>query len=190
MVLIRSLAAIMLLFVGLLTLGAPAAAHENHQAAQVEAAEEGSAPAVLQNRTADHADAMAEAHPGTWPARLVRWAGHMHPFAVHFPIALIPVSWLALLFARRRGDAVDLIRAFIIVAGAAALGAAALGWLNAGFALTDRNPIQAVHRWIGTGLGLMGAIIALWAWRKAAAVDSRAMVWTLGLLTLVLLVQG
>jgi uncharacterized membrane protein len=128
--------------------------------------------------------------PITISGRLFAWLGHMHPFAVHFPIALFPISWIALIFARRRGDRPDLIRAFVIVAGAAAVVAATLGWLDAGMALADTNPIRLAHRWMGTTLALIGALLAIWAWRRSAAVDSRPMVWALGLVTVALLVQG
>lgn len=180
-----------------LAVAVPAGAHENHQREQIEAEEQArnastnvTSPAAMREMMADHSEGMEEEMPRTWPGRLIAWSGRMHPFAVHFPIALIPISWIALIIARRRGDTVDLIRAFIIFAGAAAVGAAILGWLNAGFALTDRDPIQGVHRWIGTGLGLVGGAIAVWAWRRASSVNSRAMVWTLGVMTFVLLIQG
>jgi len=187
---------LLVLFAGL-AVEVPAAAHENHQREQIETKEQarktsanGTNPATMPETMADHSEAMAEEMAKTWPGRLIAWAGRMHPFAVHFPIALIPISWLALIIARRRGDTIDLIRAFIIFAGAAAAVAAMLGWLDAGFALADRDPIQGVHRWIGTGLGLVGAVIAVWAWRRMSSVNSRAMVWTLGFMTFVLLIQG
>ena len=44
------------------------------------------------------------------------------------------------------------VTAVIILAGLAAVGAALLGWFNAGFAVTDSDPIRAWHRWIGTAL--------------------------------------
>lgn len=173
----------------------PAAAHKNHN--EVQAAEE-----TQQNGSgaiADHAAnpaasahtmGMEEHRPTTFGGRLVAFAGRMHPFAVHFPIALFPIAWIALIFARRRGDRVDLIRAFVVVAGSAAVIAGLLGWLNGGFQFVDRDPIQMVHRWIGTGLAMVGATLALWAWRRAEAVNSRAMTWALGTVTVVLLVQG
>lgn len=147
-------------------------------------------PGAMHEMMEEHAEEMEDQRPATFSGRLMRWLGQMHPFAVHFPIALFPVSWLALIFARRRGHAVDLIRAFIIVAGVAAVGAGILGWLSAGFTVSDRDPFLTAHRWIGTALAVIGGFLALWSWRRASAVNSRAIVWLLGLATLTLLVQG
>lgn len=191
MVLIRIiLAAVLAAAIGL---AAPAAAHENHQRAQAEQAAKaqrappaGMSPAVMQ----EHMEQMEDQRPTTVSGRLYRLLGAMHPFAVHFPIALIPASWLALVLARRRGHAVDVIRAVIILAGIAAVGAALLGWFNAGFALADRDPIQTWHRWIGTALAVIVGAIGIWAWRHTNSVNSRAMTWALGATTLLLLAQG
>lgn len=128
--------------------------------------------------------------PTTFSGRLWRFLGAMHPFAVHFPIALIPGSFIALVLARRRGHAVDVIRAVIILAGIAAVGAALLGWFNAGFVLVDEDPIQTWHRWVGTALAVIVGAIAVWAWRHTVSVNSRAMTWVLGATTLLLLLQG
>lgn len=125
-----------------------------------------------------------------WHRRLTNWLGRTHPFAVHFPLALFPIAWAALMLARRRGDTEPLIRSIIVVAGGSAAVAGALGWLNGGFALTDADPILMWHRWLGTALGIAGLAIAIWSWRKASAAHSRAMAWALGLATLALLVQG
>ncbi len=114
----------------------------------------------------------------------------MHPFAVHFPLALFPVSWLALVLARRRGGATDVIRALIIVAGASAAGAALLGWFNAGLATVDKDPLLLWHRWLGTAIALVGGVLALWAWRRPSAANGRIMVLLLGTVSLSLLVQG
>ncbi len=140
----------------------------------------------------EHVEAMEEAAGAnrSWPDRLISWMGRTHPFAVHFPIALFPIAWIALIFVRRRGETTALIRAFVIVAGGVAGIAAILGWLDAGFLLTDRDPIQSWHRWIGTALGAAGAAVALWAWRRASALNSSLMLWALGSVTLLLLIQG
>lgn len=173
----------------LITLSGPVNAHEKHnemaQAAETANQADQHSPSAMPGMMEE-----MEQRPTTFSGRLFGWMGRMHPFAVHFPIALFPISWLALIIARRRGDTVDVIRAFIIIAGVAAVGAAALGWLNAGFALTDRDPIQLAHRWLGTVLAVAGALLALWAWRRASSINGRGMVWALGSVTLLLLVQG
>ena len=184
----------------LVALATPALAHREHnqtqpaaENAQAHADEDGpraNTPGAMHEMMDEHGEEMEAQRPTTFGGRLVRWLGQMHPFAVHFPIALFPLSWLALIFARRRGHATDIIRAFIVVAGVAAVGAATLGWLSAGFAVADQDPILTAHRWTGTALALIGAFAALWAWRRASAVNSGKMVWLLGVATLILLAQG
>lgn len=183
----RLLGVLLWAVVGLLVTAPPATAHENHQRAQ---AEERAALGERATRgaPADHKGVGSTPAP-SMPERLLSWAGRMHPFAVHFPIALIPASWIALVIARRRGGPTGLIRALVIFAGAAAFLAALFGWLNAGFPFEDR-PLLAAHRWAGTVLGLAGAALSIWAWRSADLARSRAMTWALGLVTLFLLVQG
>lgn len=195
MVLIRAL----LLGFMLLGLGAPSAvlAHKNHQHAVSQGAQPavppGAAampPSEMQQQMEAHADAMAAQEPKTFLGRLTSWFGRMHPFAVHFPIALFPVALVALVLARRRGETVELIRALIIVAGAGSLIGAVLGWLNGGLTLTDSDGVLMAHRWLGTFLGLLGALVGLWAWRRRSAVDSKWMVRTLGLTVALLFAQG
>lgn len=173
----------------------PAGAHKNHNEAQAaEQALQNGAGAIADHAAnpaaSTHTMGMEEQRPTTFAGRVLSYAGRMHPFAVHFPIALFPIAWVALIFARRRGDRVDLIRALIVVAGSAAVVAGLLGWLNGGLQFVDRDSIQMVHRWVGTGLAVIGAALALWAWRRADAVNNRAMTWALGGVTAALLVQG
>jgi len=191
---VRALVAFVLL---LLATTPPALAHENHLREQIEEAEKAgshrsNAPGAMEEAMKEHVEAMEEAAGAnrSWPDRLISWMGRTHPFAVHFPIALFPIAWIALIFVRRRGETTALIRAFVIVAGGAAGIAAILGWLDAGLLLTDRDPIQSWHRWIGTALGAAGAAVALWAWRRASALNTRVMLWALGSVTLLLLIQG
>ncbi|MGQ0558027.1 MAG: DUF2231 domain-containing protein [Sphingosinicella sp.] len=193
MVLIRFVLAVAL--AAALGLASPATAHENHQREQAEqaAAVRASASGVVPDNIPhmpEHIEATEDQRPTTLSGRLVRFLGAMHPFAVHFPIALIPASWLALVLARRRGHAVDVIRAVIILAGIAAVSAALFGWFNAGFVLADEDSIQTYHRWIGTALAIIVGAIGICAWRQTESVNSRAMTWVLGATTLLLLAQG
>ena len=106
-----------------------------------------------------HAGARA---PKPFFPRLLDWFGKWHTAAVHFPISLILAGALAEVLRRaRRAPIYSEIARFLIGAGAvSAVGAAGLGWLNAGWTFIDRNPIVTTHRWIGTGIAL-GALL-LW----------------------------
>ena len=180
----------------LVTTSRPVAAHEHngrHQAAeQAESAYGHGNVSVEAPETAEHhhGGGTDAPRPTTFFGRLLAWLGNMHPFAVHFPIALIPASWLALLIARRRGHAVDAMRAVIVFGALSAVAAAALGWLAGGFALPDADPIKSAHRWLGTLLAAIMVAIGAWAFRNGQAVNTRAMGWALGGMTLLLLVQG
>lgn len=178
--------------------GSPLAAHKDHEKKKAEqlAAQQQSQPVSHKMTPAVHEavkDDLARLESDAarpWHVRLVDWTGRVHPFAVHFPLALFPLAWIALMLGRRRGDAEPLLRSMIIVAGGLAAIAAAVGWLNGGFSLVDADPLLLWHRWVGTGLGVAGAAIALWSWRHRSAAHSRAMVWLLGTFTALLLVQG
>lgn len=194
MVLIRFILLLLLVVTGLgATLPTSATAHENHQQAKAEEAQQADAslpPSAMQERMEEHMDAMDAREPKSFPERLVSWFGRMHPFAVHFPIALFPVALIALVFARRRGETVELIRGLIVVAGAASVIAAGLGWLNGGLTISDTETVLMLHRWLGTFLGVIGGAVAWWAWRRRASVHSGRMVAALGLIVALLLVQG
>lgn len=198
MVLIRALALLLLAFAAV-----PAPAHKNHaeKVAQQKAAEQRRAaaagvvphpmsPAVHEAVKEDVARLEAEAAKPPM-LRLIDWVGRIHPFAVHFPLALFPIAWVALLLVRRRrGTPDETVRALVIVAGAAGLLATLLGWINGGWRLGDADPILLAHRWLGTAIGLSGGALALWTWRRSDAWAARAITISLGLLTLALLVQG
>lgn len=193
MVLIRKFLLLFLVIGSVASLSVPAHGHKNHQKAQEQEAQRAKAnlpPSMMQEQMEKHVEEMAAQKPKTIPERLVSWFGRMHPFAVHFPIALFPVTLVALILARKRGETVELIRALIVVAGAGAAIAAALGWLNGGLTFTATDTILILHRWLGTVLGLIGGAVALWAWRRRASVHSSRMVGALGLTVVLLLVQG
>ena len=189
------LAAFALVLIVAVTAPSSAPAHKKHEDNEASEANDLAVPRVatpgaMHEMMEEHAARMEQQRPATFSGRLARWFGRMHPFAVHFPIALFPVAWLSLILARRRGEAVPLIRALVIVAGSAAVIAAALGWLSAASGDIEPDPFLAWHRWIGTGLAVLGGLTATWAWRNADSVQLRAMVWLLGAATFVLLVQG
>lgn len=178
-----------------LALAAPAAAHKGdshgtEQSAPTGAAVEHPMSQRVHEAVKDDLARLEAEASRPWHQRLLDWIGRLHPFAVHFPIALFPVAWVALILGRRRGDSQPLVRAIVVVAGASAVLAAGLGWLDAGFLLADADPVLLWHRWIGTGLGVAGAAAAILAWRRPAAARSAVLTWSLGAVTAVLMVQG
>ena len=201
----------MRLLIALLLAGsfdAPAAAHKDHQKKLAEAAAANSrngadaptavpapamvhpmSPVVHEAVKEDIAKLEAEAAKPVH-LRLIDWLGRTHPFLVHFPLALFPVALVTLALARRRGSSADVVRSLIVVGGVASALAALLGWFNAGFAVADSDPLLLWHRWIGTALGIGGAVLAAWSWRSEASVHGRPMLASLALVTLALLVQG
>lgn len=197
MVLIRSFLALLAALAVLSSLS-PLAAHKNHQKAQAEsvpaqAASPGQAlpPSAMQEQMEAHMEAMEAAEATkSFPERVFDWFGRMHPFAVHFPIALFPVALVALVLARRRGETVELIRGLIVVAGIGSVIAAALGWLNGGLTVQDTDQVLMLHRWLGTLLGVVGGLLGFWAWRRRDSVYGRGMVVALGAVVALLLVQG
>jgi uncharacterized membrane protein len=196
MVLIRAVLAAIL--ITLLSTTGAVLAHENHQKATPAAQQSTGAPRVSEASSSEMHRQMMEEHmremeaqtPKTFAGRLASWIGRMHPFAVHFPIALFPVAWVALILARRRGEAVELIRALIIVAGAGSVIATLLGWLNAGLLSGDEDTVFVLHRWLGTFLGLFGGLIGWWAWRRRNSIYHGLMVSGLGAMVVLLLIQG
>lgn len=199
MVLIRNLLFICLIIAGAaISHAPPAAAHKNHQQAKTEGVQPtdprvpgvSTASAMEEHMEMGGMEGMEMERPATFLGRLADWFGRMHPFAVHFPIALFPIALIALVLARRRGETVELIRGLIVVAGVGSVIAATLGWLNGGLTVNDIDPLLMIHRWLGTLLGLIGAAVAFWAWRRRSSVQTRGMVFALGFIVLLVLAQG
>lgn len=196
MVLIRSLLVFLAVF-GTLGMLSPALGHQNHQKAKATAAPappgppgHSLPPSAMQEQMEAHMEAMEAQEPKSFAGRLMGWFGRMHPFAVHFPIALFPVALVALVLARRRGETVELIRSLIVVAGIGSVIAAALGWLNGGLTVEDTDQVLMLHRWLGTALGVIGGALGFWAWRRRGSVAGQGMVVALGAVVALLLVQG
>lgn len=193
MVLIRALA-LLLLALAIV----PASAHKGHdkEAAEQQAATaRGSVPHPMSpavHEAVKEDIERLESEAAKQPLeRLLDWVGRIHPFAVHFPLALFPVAWVALILARRRSSVPDdTVRALVVVAGSAGAAAALLGWINGGWSLTDADPILQAHRWLGTALGAAGLALALMAWRRGSVLCGTPAIGAIGLMTVALLVQG
>jgi len=155
-----------------LMVSTPAFAHEDHDrpVPQTQATASGtpapgsgmmSMPGVAQDM--DHAGMAATAAPRTFPQRLVRWLGAMHPAAVHFPIALFLVAALLEIAALtlRRPVLTQGTRIIIALAAISALAAVALGWLAMGMPGND-DVTHTYHRWLGTSIAALG-LLSWWA---------------------------
>ena len=186
-------------------LAAPAMAHENHNQlgagpgpAQVEAP--ATAVANMHEGMAMEHEEAASAHEQaadenkTFGQRLVSWLGRLHPFGVHFPIAMFVGAFAVELFGLWKRNT-DYKRAAFIMLCIGALGAvvaAALGWFAGGFYLTDRNPILMIHRWLGTAIAVVAIFFVYLSARAIRYPDRpRTVYWVLlALMAVSIIVQG
>jgi heme A synthase len=67
---------------------------------------------------------------------------------------------------------------------------ALLGWFNAGFSLSDTDPLMMAHRWLGTGIGVGGFALGIWAWRRPWEDRQVGMIAALTAMTIAIAVQG
>lgn len=93
--------------------------------------------------------------------------GRLHPALVHFPIALFLAAALAelILFARPASGLEPTVRFLVYTGAAGGILAALLGWLAAGFRMSDRSETLGLHRWTGTGIALAGVVAAIITYR-------------------------
>jgi uncharacterized membrane protein len=122
--------------------------------------------------------------------RLLDWIGRFHPIIVHFPIAFFPAALFTAVVGRRRPAFAAPVQFMVVAGGIVAPISAALGWFNAGFALSDTDSLMAVHRWLGTGIGVGGLLLAIWAWRRPWEDRGAGMILSLTLMTIAIAVQG
>lgn len=190
----------------LLTLAAPVAGHDkkHHQPAKPAASAEapagqgvGAAAAPVSTVTPSGIDEgmMPMQHDTddratmTLSERLLDWVGRLHVSVVHFPLAFFPAALFTALVGRRRSGFAKPVQFLIVAGGVTAPLAAVLGWLDSGM-VSAADPLLMVHRWLGTAIGVSGAGLALWAWRRPEADRSAGMIAALALITAALLVQG
>ena len=174
-----------------LVMASPSSAHRN---------EVHEAPTQTEQATADRLTVGSEApmmdHMSRDPAqmsfleRLLDWFGRTHPFIVHFPIAFFPAALFTAIVGRRRPAFTKPVQFLVVTGGLIAPVAALLGWLNGGWSLTDADAVMALHRWLGTAIGIGGLGLAVWALVKPEADRSVGMIASLSVMTAAILVQG
>lgn len=192
-----------LVVAALLALSPPAYAHKDHEKnSQAEAAPAAVSGSGERIGAADRRTVMTApgAHgegervgreaPQSTGERLIDWLGRLHPMIVHFPLALIPVGFLALLIGRRRPSLIDGARFLILLGGLSAGGAMVLGWFDAGFVLFDGQRLILAHRWLGTAIGLASLGVAIWTWKRPESARGRGMLVVTGIVTAALALQG
>ena len=204
-----------LLWAALVVLSASAAAHEGHKqqrqaqlAAQQRLQQQQAASAQMQQQLQTQASS-AQMTPGemhenmgemmmtptdrsklSFLERLRTWLGAFHSIVVHFPIAFFPAALFTAVVGRRRPAFSTPVQFLVVAGGVVAPFAALLGWLNAGFELNDPDPLLLAHRWLGTGIGVGGLALALWAWRRPWEERGAGMILSLSVMTAAIAVQG
>lgn len=184
-------------------LGSAANAHKQHriqqqqqqaaQAAQARQSQPGSPGQAMPAAMHDNMSEMMEENarpPMTFAGRFLDWLGRLHPIIVHFPIAFFPAALFTAIVGRRRPAFGAPVQFLVVAGGIIAPVSALLGWFNAGFSLTDSDPLMAVHRCLGTGIGAGGLVLGVWAWRRPWEDRGAGMIVALTLMTAAIVAQG
>ena len=185
-----------ILFLGL---SGPATAHKEHKkqpAAQV--VQPGIQPAAPTASPTAHENmpGMAKMMPDEemdrsempFLVRLLDWFGRLHPAIVHFPIAFFPAALFTAIVGRRRPAFAAPIQFLVVAGGIFAPIAAAAGWV----AGTSAEPDQVLtyHRWLGVAIGIVGAGLGVWAWKRPWEDRGAGMILALTLMTFAIAAQG
>jgi len=184
----------------------PALAHKDHKKNQAESAQAaqlngrpGVPAAAHEPATAGHAQ-MNGAMDGmgmgmemdrskmSFSERLLAWFGRLHPLIVHFPIAFFPAALFTAIVGRHRPAFAAPVQFLVVAGGIFAPIAAAAGWL-AGMS-ADPEPVLTYHRWLGVIIGIVGAGLGVWAWRRPWEDRGAGMILALTFVTIAIAAQG
>ena len=196
---LRSFAILLGMAMLLVNLSAPATAHEEHKkkkpvAAQVvQPAVQPSTPAASQPM--DHgqmkgmmADTEMDRSEMPFFVRLLDWFGRLHPAIVHFPIAFFPAALITAIVGRRRPAFAAPVQFLVVAGGIFAPIAAAAGWIAGMGAEPDQ--VLTYHRWLGVAIGIVGAGLGVWAWKRPWEDRGAGMILALTLMTIAIVAQG
>ena len=161
---------------------------ESHEEQKPEAVELEAVPpqAASSNATASE---RSQSAPAAHSPEYTNLLNNLHPATVHFPIALLLFAALAeVLFAARGNERMRHAAEIAAAAGGVTASLAALfGWIHTGIWLGGDDAMQW-HRWLGTGLGIAGPIIA---WIALSAGERRGLLRaSLALAAITVLAQG
>ena len=188
----------------LLLASSPALAHQDHKKKQAEAAQmmqQGAQPGASMtmngaptamhaqgNEMMDSMDMGMDRSKMSFFERLVDWFGRLHPMVVHFPIAFFPAALITAIAGRRRPSFATPVQFLVVAGGIFAPIAAGAGWL-AGIT-ADPEAILTYHRWLGVVIGVSGAGLGIWAWRRPWEDRGAGMIIALTIMTIAIAVQG
>lgn len=202
---LRRIMSVMIAFIAVtsLSISAPALAHKEHKKTPAQTEQVAPAPGAVQNGVVaageanaipaqmgdmDGMDMEMDRSKMTFLERLLGWLGRLHPLAVHFPIAFFPAALLTAVVGRRRPAFSAPVQFLVVAGGIFAPLAAAAGWL-AGMS-ADPEPILTYHRWLGVAIGLSGAGLGIWAWKRPWEDRGAGMIIALTIMTIAIAVQG
>ena len=196
----RSIVALLGAAILLISLSTPATAHKEHKKKQpvaeqvVQPVAKPSEPAATQmpagHEQMDGMMADAEMDRSEMPffVRLVDWFGRLHPAIVHFPIAFFPAALFAAIVGRKRPAFAAPVQ-FLVVAGSIFAPIAAMAGWFAGLS-AEPEQILTYHRWLGVAIGIAGAGLGVWAWKRPWEDRGAGMIMALTVMTIAMAAQG